>query len=76
MAPGLNAIHKGESAHLAAIYPDGEKSWAHIRHVPGVGGYLSVAQAPNGVIFLFGTRMSCVAFNESWLRAGQPLPEP
>jgi hypothetical protein len=43
--------------------------------VPDVGGYLSVAQAPNGVIYLFGTRMTCVAFNEAWAREGKPMGE-
>jgi Neuraminidase (sialidase) len=60
---------------FAALSDDGGKSWAHIRPVSGVGGYLSVAQAPNGVIYLFGTRMGCVAFNEAWVREGKPLPK-
>jgi hypothetical protein len=42
-----------------------------MRHLPGVGGYPSAAQAPNGVIHVFGTRMSCVAFNEAWLKSAQ-----
>ncbi len=45
------------------------------RRVDGVGGYMSLAQAPNGVIYLFGSKMGCAAFNESWLKEGKPLPE-
>jgi formylglycine-generating enzyme required for sulfatase activity len=58
---------------FAALSFDDGASWAHVRKVEGVGGYMSVAQAPNGVIYLFGTRMGCAAFNEAWLRAGQGL---
>jgi hypothetical protein len=46
-----------------------------VRKVEGVGGYMSLAQAPNGVIYLFGSRMGCAAFNEAWLKEGKPLPE-
>jgi len=53
---------------FAALSLDNARTWAHVRKVEGVGGYMSVAQAPNGVIHLFGSRMSCVAFNEAWLR--------
>jgi hypothetical protein len=34
---------------------------------------MSLAQAPNGVIYLFGTRMGCAGFNEAWLREGKAL---
>jgi hypothetical protein len=34
---------------------------------------MSLALAPDGVIYLFGTRMGCAAFNEAWLREGKPL---
>ncbi len=37
------------------------------------GGYMSVAESPNGVIYVFGTRMSCVAFNEAWVKEGQAI---
>jgi sulfatase modifying factor 1 len=53
---------------LAALSYDDGKTWPHVRHVPGVGGYMSADQAPNGVIYLFGSRMSCAAFNEAWLK--------
>ena len=53
---------------FAALSLDHARTWPHIRKVEGVGGYMSVAQAPNGVIYLFGSRMTCVAFNEAWLR--------
>jgi hypothetical protein len=44
-----------------------------VRAVQGAGGYLSVCQAPNGVITLFGSKMGCAAFNEAWLRDGKPF---
>jgi len=55
---------------FAALSDDDGVTWAHVRKVEGVGGYMSVAQAANGVIYLFGTRMGCAAFNEAWLREG------
>jgi hypothetical protein len=27
------------------------------------------------VIYLFGSKMGCAAFNEAWLKEGKPLPE-
>jgi formylglycine-generating enzyme len=54
---------------------DDGKTWLHVRQVDGVGGYLSPAQAPNGAIYLFGSKMCCAAFNEAWLKEGKPLPE-
>jgi hypothetical protein len=65
--------HSGRRGTFAAVSDDGGKTWPHIRSVPDVGGYLSAAQAPDGVIHLFGTRMTCVAFNEAWVRQGKPV---
>ena len=59
----------------AALSFDDGKTWPHVRKVDGVGGYMSVAQAPTGVIYLFGTRMGCAAFNEPWLREGKAVRE-
>jgi formylglycine-generating enzyme required for sulfatase activity len=59
---------------FAALSLDDGKTWAHVRGVEGVGGYMAAAQAPNGIIYLFGTRMGCVAFNEAWLKEGKPIP--
>jgi formylglycine-generating enzyme required for sulfatase activity len=59
---------------FAALSPDGGKTWPHSRDVPGVGGYMALAQADNGVIYLVGSRMGCVAFNEAWVREGKPAP--
>jgi formylglycine-generating enzyme required for sulfatase activity len=59
----------------ASLSLDDGKSWSHVRKVDDVGGYMSVAQAPNGVIYLFGTRMGCAAFNEAWLREGKAIPQ-
>lgn len=53
---------------FAALSHDEGQTWSVARKIEGVGGYMSVAQAPNGVIYLFGSRMGCVAFNEAWLR--------
>lgn len=58
----------GKRGTLAALSNDDGKTWSHIRHLPDVGGYLSAAQSPEGIIYVFGTRQSCVAFNEAWLK--------
>jgi sulfatase modifying factor 1 len=58
----------------AALSLDDGKTWPHVRKVEGVGGYMAVAQGPDGVIYLFGTRMGCAAFNEAWLREGKAVP--
>jgi formylglycine-generating enzyme required for sulfatase activity len=59
---------------FAALSLDGGKTWPHLRKVEGVGGYMAAAQAPNGVIYLTGSRLGCVAFNEAWLKEGKPAP--
>jgi len=53
---------------FAALSPDDGKSWPHVRALEGMDGYLAAAQAPNGVITVVGSRMSCVSFNEAWVR--------
>lgn len=58
----------GQRGTLAALSYDDGKTWPHIRHVPDVGGYMSADQAPSGIIYVFGSRMSCVAFNEAWVK--------
>ena len=67
----------GKHATLAALSTDDGKTWSHVRAVPGVRGYLSLAVAPGGVIYLFGTeigdQMGCVALNEAWLKEGPPV---
>ena len=60
---------------FAALSDDGGRTWAHCRALDGVLGYLSVAQAPNGIICVFGSRMSCAAFNEAWLKEGKPIDQ-
>ncbi len=65
-----------EGGVFAALSDDEARTWRHVRKLEGVGGYMSAAQAPNGVIYVFGSRMSCVAFNEAWLREGTPFPSP
>jgi sulfatase modifying factor 1 len=59
---------------FAALSLDDGKSWAHVRKVEGVGGYMSLAQAASGVIYLIGSRSTAVAFNEAWLKEGTPYP--
>jgi sulfatase modifying factor 1 len=57
----------------AALSLDDGKTWPHVRKVEGVGGYMAVDQAPNGVIHLVGSRMGCASFNEAWLREGKAV---
>jgi len=59
---------------FAALSLDDGKTWPHVRKVEGPGGYMSAAQAPNGVIYLLGTGPRSVAFNEAWLKEGKPVP--
>lgn len=53
---------------FAALSLDDGKTWPHIRKVEGAGGYMSLAQGPNGVVYLNGTQMGIVAFNEAWVK--------
>ncbi len=60
---------------LAALSLDEGKTWPHARKVDApVGGYMSLAQGPDGVIYLVGSRLNMAACNEAWLREGKPLP--
>jgi len=56
---------------FAALSPDDGKTWPHVCRVDGVTGYLAAAQNPTGVITVFGSRMTCVSFNEAWVKAGK-----
>ena len=58
----------GRRGTMVAMSHDDGQIWSHIRYLPGVGGYLSATQALNNVIYIFGSRMSCVAFNEAWVK--------
>ena len=59
---------------MVALSLDEGKTWAHARKVEApVGGYMSLAQAPNGVIYLIGSRLHFAACNEAWLKEGRPL---
>jgi formylglycine-generating enzyme required for sulfatase activity len=64
----------GGGTYAALSFDDG-KTWPHIRKVSGVAGYMAAAQAPDGVIYLCGSRLGCAAFNEAWLREGKPKEE-
>jgi formylglycine-generating enzyme required for sulfatase activity len=69
-----NRILPERGTYAALSFDDG-KTWPHVRQVDGVGGYLALAQGPDGVIYLFGSKTGCAAFNEAWLKEGKPLPE-
>lgn len=58
---------------FAALSLDDGATWPHVRKVEGAGGYMSVAQAQNGIIYLCGSRMGAAAFNEAWLREGKAV---
>jgi hypothetical protein len=58
---------------FAALSLDDGRTWPHVQKIENVGGYMSVAQAPNGVIYLVGSRFGSTAFNEAWLREGKPI---
>ncbi|HZZ73157.1 MAG TPA: SUMF1/EgtB/PvdO family nonheme iron enzyme [Pirellulales bacterium] len=58
------------STTFAALSLDEGATWAHVRPLPDVSGYLSVTQAADGVIYVFGSRQTCVAFNEPWIKEG------
>jgi hypothetical protein len=61
---------------LVALSLDEGKTWPHARKVDApVGGYMSLAQGPDGVIYLVGSRLNMAACNEAWLREGKPLAE-
>ncbi len=57
----------GIGGTFAALSHDDGRTWPCILALEGVGAYLAAAQASDGVIHFFESRMSCVAFNESWL---------
>jgi formylglycine-generating enzyme required for sulfatase activity len=56
---------------FAALSLDEGRTWPHVRKLEGLSGYLSAAQSAPGLIYAFGTRMSCVAFNEAWIKEGK-----
>ena len=58
---------------FAALSDDDGATWKHVRKVDGVFGYMAITQTSNGMVHVFGTRMSAVSLNEAWLREGKPL---
>ncbi|MGE3807165.1 MAG: sialidase family protein, partial [Gemmataceae bacterium] len=57
---------------VALSFDDG-KTWPHIHKLNNMFGYMYLAQAPNGTIYLTGGRGSAInvmAFNEAWLKTG------
>ncbi len=59
------------SETFAALSLDDGKTWPHRRIIEGVDGYLAAAQSPNGIIYLAGTKLRVVAFNEEWVKSGK-----
>jgi hypothetical protein len=60
---------------FAALSLDDGKTWPHVRKVAGPDGYMSLAQTPDGVIYLVGPngfKINCAAFNEAWLKERKP----
>lgn len=57
-----------ERGAFAALSLDDGKTWESIRRLEGVYGYMAAAQAPDGTIYVFGTKQSAVRFNEAWLK--------
>jgi formylglycine-generating enzyme required for sulfatase activity len=56
---------------ILALSLDDGKTWPHVRKVEApVGGYMSMAQADNGVIYLVGSQLKCAACNEAWIKKG------
>jgi formylglycine-generating enzyme len=66
-------VEKGGT--FAALSLDDGATWAHVRKLDGVRGYMSAAQAQNGVIHVVGTQMTAVSFNEAWVKEGTPFPK-
>ena len=86
--PGINVGQKAAALRLsgggillvshdkgvfAALSLDEGRTWAHVRKLERMRGYLSAAQGPDGMIHVVGSRMSAVSFSEAWLREGQPF---
>jgi sulfatase modifying factor 1 len=62
----------GGSPILALSLDDGQ-TWPHVRKVEAaIGGYMSLAQADDGVIYLTGSQFKCAACNEAWIKEGKP----
>jgi formylglycine-generating enzyme required for sulfatase activity len=60
---------------FAALSLDDGKTWPHVRKVAGPDGYMSLAQAPDRVIYLVGPngfKINSAAFNEAWLKEHKP----
>ena len=64
----------GGSPILALSLDDGQ-TWPHARKVEApIGGYMSLTQGDDGVIYLVGSQLKCAACNEAWLREGKAWP--
>lgn len=68
LASGNLLVLHHNSGVFAAISTDDGKTWPHVRKIPGLDGYLSAAQAPNGLIYAVGSKQSRVVFNEAWVK--------
>ena len=58
-------------ATIVALSLDEGRTWPHARKVEApIDGYMSLAQADDGTIYLVGSQLRCAACNEAWIREG------
>src|SRR5262249_26144078 len=65
----------GKGGTFAALSLDDGETWAHVRKLDGVQGYMSEAQPPIGVIYVGETKRTAVVFNELGLKEGKQYPK-
>ena len=68
LASGALLLLSFDRGPFAALSLDDGRTWPDVRKFGGVDGYLAAAQAPDGLIYVVGSKMSCVAFDEAWVR--------
>lgn len=71
LSSGALLLVSFDGGPFAALSPDEGKTWPHRRKLGGVEGYLAAAQGVDGRIVVFGSKMSCVAFDEAWIKEGR-----
>ncbi len=72
VSPDKKGVVAGGNVFAALSLDDG-KTWPHVRKLDGVGGYMAITQASDGLIYVGGTKQAVVCFNEAWLKEGAPL---
>jgi hypothetical protein len=63
----LVASHEKGGAYATLSYDDGA-TWPQRRKLAGVGGYLSAAQGPDGVIHIAGSKLGVISITEDWIK--------